>query len=85
MKKSLIIALFTALIIICCAGCTQNPELDERLDQDVFIEDRTSSYFYEQTIVVPMNNGYRCVNSNIEFNEDTNQYTVIIQVAQPIK
>ena len=53
--------------------------------KDVEIVDRSNNYYNEQTLVIPINNGYRYTNVVKEFNEDTQEYTITITVCKPIK
>lgn len=78
------ILLVLMFFIMCLTGCGRRQEIKDRLNADITVEDRTGDYIYEQTITMFLNNGYRCVDSNVEFDEETNQYTVMIKVSQPM-
>ena len=67
-------------------GCdNSNNKKEEVVIKDVDIVDRSDKYYNEQTLIVPINNGYRYTNVDKEFNEDTQEYTITITVYKPIK
>lgn len=67
-------------------GCdNSNNKKEEVMTKDVEIVDRSNNYYNEQTLVIPINNGYRYTNVVKEFNEDTQEYTITITVCKPIK
>ncbi len=88
--KKIYITLFVVFMIACCTGCNQKEEnkkmseLEKKLSKDIHIEDRTDMYFHEQTITVSSNNGYKCIDSDVDFNEEEKQYTITIKFGIPI-
>ena len=68
------------------AGCdNSNNKKEEIVTKDVDVVDGSDKYYNEQTLIVPINNGYRYTNVVKEFNEDTQEYTITITVYKPIK
>ena len=66
-------------------GCDNSNNKEEVVIKDVDVIDRSDKYYNEQTLIVPINNGYRYTNVVKEFNEDTQEYTITITVYKPIK
>lgn len=67
-------------------GCdNSNIKKEEIVTKDVDVVDVSNKYYNEQTLIVPINNGYRYTNVVKEFNEDTQEYTITITVYKPIK
>lgn len=67
------------------ASKKEEDKLENKLSKDIYIEDRTNNYFYEQTIATSSNNGYRCIYSNIDFNEEDKQYVITFKFGIPIE
>ena len=67
-------------------GCDNlNNKKEEIVTKDVDVVDVSNKYYNEQTLILPINNGYRYTNVVKEFNEDTQEYTITITVYKPIK
>ena len=67
-------------------GCdNSNNKKEDVMIKDVEVVDRSKEYFNEETLAIPINNGYRYTNVVKEFNEDTQEYTITITVYKPIK
>ena len=67
-------------------GCdNSNNKKEEIVTKDVDVVDGSYKYYNEQTLIIPINNGYRCTNVVKEFNEDIQEYTITITVYKPIK
>lgn len=77
MKIKKIMILFLIVIVFNLVGC-EDPH-HEAVSEDIYIKDRSHNYIYGQTIAVSSNNNYKCVGSNVEFDEDKKQYTVILE------
>ena len=83
--KYSVIVLIIVFMIVCCSGCNKKEgNLKNKLSKDVYIQDRTNEYFHEQTITISSNNGYRCIDLDVDFNEEDGQYVVVIKYRQPI-
>lgn len=84
--KKYILGILLALAI-CLTGCgtSSNEKATANTKKDIDVEDVTNRYFNEQTLVIPINNGYRYTNVIQEFNEETQEYTITITIFKPIK
>ena len=85
MKKYTLGILLVLMMILTGCGTSNKEEVITETTKDVEVTDRSDRYFNEQTLVIPINNGYRYTNVIQEFDEETQEYTITITIFKPIK
>lgn len=86
--KKLIITILFILCVFSLSGCgnvTSKEPDEENTVLDVDIIDVSNRYYNDQTILIPLNNGFRCIGAIKDFNDELQEYTITIKIAQPIK
>lgn len=85
MSKKICLGIILVFLLLFTGCDNSDNKKEEIVIKDVDVVDGSDKYYNEQTLTVLINNGYRYTNVVKEFNEDTQEYTIIITVYKPIK
>ena len=81
------------IAILLLSGCGSNNQNEEKVDDVLIRQNSSTSYFnYDDktyacrdSIIVGGFNGYRCVDTKLEYDEETKTYTCTIQYKKIIE
>lgn len=89
MKKRIIVMSMMIVAIFTLVGCS-NKEDNKEVLEDVFISQPDNTYYRtdkngniyssDDAILITIYNDYQCIDTNIEFDEETGKYTCTIEL-----
>lgn len=90
-KRNIIIGSILVLMIFILVGCmvscgqSKNENQTEVKTEDVVISNPTGRYMCDDAIVILSNNGYRCTNTSMEYDEESGKYICVIEFKKIIE
>lgn len=86
-KRSIIIGSILVLMIFILVGCMVScgQSKNENRTEDVVISNPTGRYMCDDAIVILSNNGYRCTNTSMEYDEESGKYICVIEFKKIIE